>query len=147
MLARVLVALLALFALATLDAKVRAAERPAFVVIVNPNAGTTSADRQFLEDAFLKKVTEWPGGADIHPCDLVPQSRVRRRFSEDVLQRSVEAVKAYWQQRIFSGSDVPPPEFGADQEVVAYVMRHDGGVGYVSADANLGGAKVLTVQY
>ena len=141
-----LFALAILFALLARDATARADGRPVFVVIVNPANHAASADRQFLEDAFLKKVTVWPDGPDIHPADLVPESRVRRKFSEDVLNRSVEAVKAYWQQRIFSGGDVPPPEFGNDEEVVAYVLRHEGGVGYVSGGANLGGAKVLAVR-
>ena len=144
--APLLLALLLLVALVARDGAVRADSRPVFVVIVNPANPAVSAERQFLEDAFLKKVTVWPDGPDIHPADLVPESRVRRKFSEDVLNRSVEAVKAYWQQRIFSGGDVPPPEFGSDEEVVAYVLRHEGGVGYVSGGASLGGAKILAVR-
>jgi ABC-type phosphate transport system substrate-binding protein len=120
--------------------------RPPFVVIVHPRNSDSSADRKFLEDAFLKKVTTWPDGEDIHPADLVADSPVRRRFSEDVLNRSVEAVKAYWQQRIFSGGDVPPPEFESDDEVVRYVAGHEGAVGYVSGAANIGGTKVLGVR-
>jgi len=64
-----------------------------------------------------------------------------------VLKRSVEAVKGYWQQRIFSGHDVPPPEFDSDDDVVKYVLKHEGAVGYVSGNANLNGSKVLTVMW
>jgi ABC-type phosphate transport system substrate-binding protein len=119
---------------------------PVYVVIVNPNNPAGSADRQFLEDAFLKKVTRWPNDEVVRPSDLVANSSVRRKFSDEVLHRSVEAVKGYWQQRIFSGRDVPPPEFDTDDEVVKFVLKHDGGVGYVSGTANLDGTKVLSVK-
>jgi hypothetical protein len=135
-------------ALVALCATVLAQSRPppAYVIIVDPNNSVTSVERKFLEETFLKKITRWPNDDATHPADLAPNSPVRRKFTEDVLNRSVEAVKGYWQQRIFSGRDVPPPEFGSDQEVVDYVLKHAGAVGYVSGTAELGGAKVLTVR-
>ena len=82
----------------------------------------------------------------IRPAVLAPESSVRRAFTRDVLNRSVEAVKGYWQQRIFSGRDVPPPEFQRDDEVVQFVLKHEGGVGYVSGTANVDGCRVLVVR-
>jgi ABC-type phosphate transport system substrate-binding protein len=118
---------------------------PAFLVVVHPSNEASSIDRKFLEDAFLKKVTRWPSDQVIRPVDLAPGSPVRRAFSAEVLNRSVEAIKVYWQQRIFSGRDVPPPELDSDDEVIAYVLKHEGAVGYVSAAASLDGARVLGV--
>jgi ABC-type phosphate transport system substrate-binding protein len=133
-------------ALTVLCAVVRAAPPPPFVVIVNPANPTTTVDQSFLEDAFLKKVTHWPDDEPIKPVDLASSSPVRRRFSEDVVKRSVEAVKGYWQQRIFSGRDVPPPELDSEDDVVKYVLRYRGAVGYVSPSTNLNGSHVLVVR-
>jgi hypothetical protein len=121
--------------------------RVAYQVIVHPNHASDTVDRLFLQDAFLKKVTLWPGGKVIRPADLLTNSPVRRQFTADVLKRSVEAVKSYWQQRIFSGRDVPPPELDTDDDVVKYVLKQEGAVGYVSGNANLNGARVLTVVW
>jgi len=117
-----------------------------YVIIVNPDNPENEVDRQFLEGAFLKKVTRWPSDEVIRPAELVASSPARRRFSQDVLERSVEAVKGYWQQRIFSGRDVPPPEFGTNQEVIDYVLKYVGAIGCVSADANLDRVKILTIK-
>ena len=119
---------------------------PDYVIIVHPTNDATTVERSFLEEAFLKKVTQWPNGEAIRPVDLVPSSPVRRRFSEQILNRSVEAVKGYWQQRIFSGRDIPPPELETDDDVVAFVLKHEGGIGYVSGGATLHGAKPLDVK-
>lgn len=136
-------------ALSVLCATVSAQQRPApapYLVIVNPRNGTTELDRRFLEDAFLKKITSWPDNEVIRPADLAADSPVRRAFTRDVLNRSVEAVKEYWQQRIFSGRDVPPPEFQHDGDVVQYVLKHDGGIGYVSGTADVEGCKIIALK-
>ena len=119
---------------------------PVYVVIVHPKNPSTVVTRGFLEDAFLKKITRWPNDQVIRPVDLVASSPVRRKFTEDVLSRSVEGVKGYWQQRIFSGRDVPPPELDNDEDVVRYVLKHEAAVGYVSGRANLGEAKTVDVK-
>jgi hypothetical protein len=143
--ATILGLMLALIALAATVSAQEAAS-PAYRVVVHPSNRMTLIERKFLEDAFLKKTTRWPQQTVIRPVDLAVRLPTRRRFSREVLDRSVAAVKAYWQQRIFSGRDVPPPEFDSDDKVIDYVLRHEGAVGYVSGAANLRGAKVVTVS-
>jgi ABC-type phosphate transport system substrate-binding protein len=135
-------------AMSALAATVLAESRPPapYLLIVNPGNAATALDRGFLEDVFLKKVTRWPNDDGIRPADLTSGSAVRQRFTEDVLKRSVDAVKGYWQQRIFSGRDVPPPEFEADDDVVKFVLKYPGAIAYVSASANLNGSKVVAVR-
>ena len=132
--------------LLVLPCSVVVAEAPPYRVIVNPNNVTTSIERKFLADAFLKKTTRWGNGDLIRPIDLVPDAAARRRFSDDVIKRSVEAVKSYWQQQLFSGRDVPPPELETDEEVVKYVLKNPGAVGYVSGTASVGGAKIVSIR-
>lgn len=119
---------------------------PEFRVIVNPDNPSTGLSRDFLIDAFLKRTTRWNDGETIRPVDQRPDSPVRRRFSELILQRSVAAVKSYWQQRIFSGRELPPPELDSDEAVVNYVVKHRGAVGYVSGAAKLERAKLVQIQ-
>jgi ABC-type phosphate transport system substrate-binding protein len=131
---------------ATVFGQQRPASSPAFVVIVNARNPVTAVDRSFVEDAFLKKVTTWSGGEVIRPVDLPADSSVRRTFTHAVLNRSVEAVKGYWQQRIFSGRDVPPPELETDEDVVRFVLKYEGGIGYVSGTSRVDGCKVVGIQ-
>ena len=130
----------------TAGAWVSADEASGFRVVVHPSNPATSLSRTFLQDAFLKRIKRWPNDEVLRPVDLEARSSVRKSFSKQVLGRSVHAVRAYWQQRIFSGRDVPPPELPNDQEVIAYVLRHAGAVGYVSTGADLKGAKTVGVR-
>jgi ABC-type phosphate transport system substrate-binding protein len=118
----------------------------AFHVIVNPANAMVSADRKFIAEAFLKKVTRWPNDDLIRPVDQESRATVRQVFSDGVLKRSVAAIKSYWQQMVFSGTGVPPPELDSEAEVVKFVLKNRGAVGYVSAGMNLQGAKILTLR-
>jgi ABC-type phosphate transport system substrate-binding protein len=124
----------------------RAESAMSYRIIVNPTYVGDAVDRAFIAQAFLKKVHRWPNGDAIQPVDLNPGSATRRQWSTEYLGRSVQAVKSYWQQMIFSGRDLPPPEIDRDDDVVSYVLRKQGGIGYVSAGTNVRGAKVLVVR-
>jgi hypothetical protein len=119
---------------------------PEFRIVVHPSNAVPSVQRSFLADALLKKVTRWEHGEQIKPADLLPATAARRSFSERVLKRSVGAVRSYWQQKIFSGRDVPPPELASDDEVLVFVAKHPGAVGYVSGAAKLKGVKELSIK-
>lgn len=119
---------------------------PPYRVIVHPHTSTGSVDRAFLAEVFLKKVSRWSNGEVIMPVDLAGDSSVRRKFSEDVLKRSPAAVRSYWQQLIFSGRNIPPPELDTDQAVIAYVAKHRGAIGYVSGGCSVDAVKVLSVR-
>src|SRR5688500_7955844 len=137
--------LTAAFLLITLTAPAGAQES-AYRVIVHPENGVREVERKFLSDAFLKKTTGWPGGEQVRPVARPADSPIRRRFSQHVLGRTLPAVKSYWQQLIFSGRDVPPPELDTEDKVVEYVRKNRGAIGYVSPQADVSGVKVLSIQ-
>lgn len=117
-----------------------------YVVIVHPDNPQATVSREFLAEAFLKRKTSWSDGEAIRPVDLEPGASARQKFSQDVLKRSVTAVRSYWQQIIFSGRGVPPTELQSEEDAVRFVLRERGGLAYVSPSAQLGRAKALTVR-
>ena len=119
---------------------------PGYRVIVNTSNPVITVERRFLADLFLKKVTRWPSGGGARPVDQPAESSVRRRFCDEVIGRPLDAVRSYWQQQVFSGRDVPPPELDGDDEVVRYVLKYPGAVGYVSTAADVRGVRVLGVR-
>ncbi len=117
-----------------------------FYLIVHPSNPVTSVDRGLLLDMFLRKTTRWPNEQVVRPIDLPTNSPTRERFSSEALGRSVSAVKAYRLQVIFSGHGVPPPELDSDEQVVRFVARTEGAIGYVSATAKIEGAKMISLK-
>lgn len=117
-----------------------------YKIIVHPGNPATAIDRQFLRDAYLRKTNDWAGGAEILPIDLTARYSVRERFGHDVLKKTPSQLKNYWNQQIFSGKGVPPPEADTADSVVSYVLANPGAVGYVPLDADTREAKVIKVK-
>ncbi len=117
-----------------------------FVVIVNESNPMTDIGRDDLSKIFLKRSTSWPSGKTIVPVDLPIEDASRDAFSRAVLHKTINAVRAYWQQQIFSGRDVPPVEKSSEAEVLTAVKSEADAIGYVSAASILPpGVKRLTV--
>jgi ABC-type phosphate transport system substrate-binding protein len=111
----------------------------AFVVIVHPSVTGTSARRADVAAVFLKKASRWSGGGGLAvPVDQSATSTVRIAFCEGVLRQPVAQVVQYWQQQMFSAARLQPPTVkGTDAEVIAFVAKNAGAVGYVTAGATL----------
>ncbi len=116
-----------------------------YKVIVNSSNPVTSLGTAYVSDLFLGKIGRWDHGEDVATVDQSARSSVRTQVSRSVHHKSVAAVKSHWQQRIFSGRGVPPPEFGSDAEVVAFVQQDPGAIGYVSISASLDTVKVVEI--
>ncbi|MDF2772117.1 MAG: hypothetical protein K0S86_1611 [Geminicoccaceae bacterium] len=108
-----------------------------FVVIVNDQNAVSAMPRAQVSRYFLKKISRWDSGAVAMPVDLPADSPVREAFTRRVLAKSVTSVKAYWQQQIFSGREVPPPEKPSDDAVLEFVRMHAAAIAYVSPNVVL----------
>ncbi len=129
--------LVALVAVVALGAPPAAAQQGGYVVIVNESNSILALTTQELSKIFFKKAQRWPDGNDVVPVDLPEGAAVREAFSAAVHGKSVNAVRAYWQQQIFSGRAVPPTEKASDEQVVAFVRTTPGAIGYVSGGATI----------
>lgn len=117
-----------------------------FAVVVNANNPVASISKEELAKLFLKKSASWQSGQSVAAVELPMSAKAREAFARDVLGKSMSQLKAYWQQMIFSGRDVPLPEKPSDADVLAFVRANPNAIGYVSPGADLGrGVKVVTV--
>lgn len=118
-----------------------------FLVIVNVENPTDSASRSAVSRMFLKRAGEWRKGFKAQPVDQLEASRVREVFSRRILGRAASEVEQYWQSEIFSGRNIPPPKKVSEAEVVSFVAKRPGAIGYVSPSTPLPPqVKVLRIQ-
>jgi ABC-type phosphate transport system substrate-binding protein len=122
------------------------AEDARFKIVVHPKNPISTIDRDLLRNMFLKKRVVWGNGETIRPIDLSSKFTVREQFTRKVLKKTPAQLKTYWNQQIFSGKGVPPPEASAPADVIKYVLAHPGAVGYVPVDVELDDVKVVEVK-
>lgn len=115
-----------------------AEEEISFKVLVNASSPTVELTKKETSKLFLKKIKRWKENNEaVLPVDQVEDSPVREQFSEEIHGKKVSSIKAYWQKQIFSGRGVPPPEKASDEEVLKYVEKNVGAIGYVSESTEI----------
>jgi hypothetical protein len=108
------------------------------VIVVNAANPVRTLTRDRLSKIFLREVITWDDGVEILPVDQIDKTAAHAVFTRQVLDRSVIALKRYWQERIFSGNESPPPDRVTDGDVLTYVRSNPGAIGYVLEGQNLG---------
>lgn len=122
------------------------ASAQSYKIIVNNSNSVSSLSKKEVSDLFMKKSTKWPSGVAVTPVDLVANSSVREAFSSNVHNKAVSAIRNYWQQAAFSGAATAPPEKSNDNEVIEYVKRNPGAIGYISSGASADGVKTISIN-
>jgi ABC-type phosphate transport system substrate-binding protein len=123
------------------------AEAQGFQIIVNVANPASELKKDEVAKIFLKTITKWGSGVVTAPCGNGGSKSVTDAFAKAVLGKSASALESYWQQQIFAGKDVPPPEKKTDADVIAFVQATPGAIGYVASSATLSsGVKAVKVN-
>ena len=109
---------------------------PTFQVIVHPEVEGTQIRREVLSSIFLREVGSWGDGGRIQPVDQSLRSPVRATFSEYVLNEPAEGIHALWRRKMNEGVK-PPKVRSSDAEVIDFVAKTQGSIGYVSLSTPL----------
>lgn len=103
-----------------------------FTVIVHPAVEGAQIPRAVLSSLFLLEIRRWGDGQEVRPVDRSIRSTVRTAFTREVLSMPVDGLQRYWNARIMKGM-MPPPVRETDGDVVEFVARTKGAIGYVSS--------------
>jgi len=122
------------------------ADAQTYKVIVNNANETESVSKKELSMVFLKKKKQWDNGVAITPVEHPVRAELRASFSKDVFNKSVDAMRSYWQRAIFSGLATAPVEKPTDREIVEFVKNNEGAIGYVSTATSTVGVKTLVIK-
>lgn len=120
-------------------------QAPAFQLIAHPSVHVTSLRRAHVAEVFLKTRVKWDDGRRIFPVDQPIRSAIRAAFLKAVYDKEPRLILRYWQRKIFSGRGHPPPELRSEEEVIEYVRKTPGAIGYVAAGTAPEGVRVIEV--
>ncbi len=114
-------------------------------IIANPGVNLTSVSVDELKRIFLITKTTFDDGSRAEPV-LAKGGATHETFVRAYLGKTDSALETYYRSLVFTGKGSMPKMFASEAEVVAYVAKTKGAVGYVSAGASPSGVKVLDVK-
>ena len=115
------------------------------VFIVNPDGADASISAEAAKAILLGNKIKWDGGGLIKLAVLT-QGDAHEKIMHEYVQRSADQFDKYWKKMVFSGKGMMPVQAASDADLVAYVAKTPGAIGYVSAASVTGAVKVLPVK-
>ena len=113
-------------------------------VIANTSVTTDFISAGELKRIYLLQTRKLKDGSVVEPV-LQKRGSVHDAFSRQFLDRDGEEIRTYYHGVVFTGKGSMPRELNSDEEMVSYVERTRGTIGYVSSGANTDGVRVLAL--
>lgn len=114
-------------------------------VIANRSIGASEVSLEELKGVFLATRTSLSDGSHVEPV-LEKDGPVHEAFLKGYLSKSDAALQTYYRSLVFTGKGSMPKMLATDAEVVAYVAKTKGAIGYVSVGASTAGVKTLDIK-
>jgi len=113
-------------------------------VIANGSVKADMISANEVKSVFLEEYNSLRDGTHVEPV-LEKDGPVHEAFLHEYLGGTDDDLQNYYRALVFSGRGSMPKQLGSDAEVVAYVARTKGAIGYVSAEAIGEDVKTLTI--
>src|ERR1700733_4077638 len=113
-------------------------------LIANPSVKADTISAGELKKVFLEERITLGDGTHVEPV-LEKDGPVHEAFLRECLGGTDEDLQNYYRALVFSGRGSMPKELGSDEEVVAYVEKTRGAIGYVSVRTNTDRVKILII--
>lgn len=121
-----------LLALLAISLSVPASLRAELVVIAHPESRVSELTRSELINIFMGRYRKLPSGIAALPVDLGP---LRAKFYRELVNKDMAEINSYWARLMFSGQASPPLQIDTQKDLLDYVRRNPGAIGFVdSAD-------------
>lgn len=114
-------------------------------LIANSDVQQETLSTSDVKNIFLGKKIRWKSGARI-TFFISEEKSVHKAFLKTYIGKSAAQYQKIWRSRLFGGSGKAPKFSGNDQEMVTAVSQTSGAIGYISAGADIGKAKILSVH-
>ena len=122
-----------------------AAANDDLVIIANPELSGNSIKQRDLQRIYLGKQTQWKDDTSIVPV-MLKSGPLYDEFIEGYLDRSVQRFVTYWRQMVFTGKGIPPKSFASESDLVDFVARTPGAVGFASTSSVTTEVRVIPVD-
>jgi ABC-type phosphate transport system substrate-binding protein len=114
------------------------------LIIANENVRAEEIDKRELQKMFLGRSSEF-GGQRVVLATLRGGSS-HKNFMASYLQMTPHQFTNHWRKIVFSGTGKEPTSFESEAELVAFISKTPGAIGYISSSTAHSGVKALSVN-
>jgi ABC-type phosphate transport system substrate-binding protein len=134
-----------LFALALLAFLIPTAYAQEAVFVVNPGVTETSITPEDAKAILLGNKARWESSGNIKLI-VQTESALNEKVIRDFTQRTPDQFDKYWKKLLFTGKAVMPIQAKTDAEVIDFVSKTPGAMGYAAKESVTDKVKVITIK-
>lgn len=97
-------------------------------IVMHPDSLVVSLDRAQLINIYMGRYRQLPTGKAALPVDL---NALKERFYRALVNKDLAEINSYWARLVFSGQVAPPLQLESAAEVLDYVRRNPGALGFI----------------
>ena len=114
-------------------------------IVANPSVTANSLSLAELKSVYLQEKNALVDGTHVQPV-LAKGGAAHEAFLRQYLDKSDPALQIYYRSLVFTGKGSMPKLVHSESEMLTYVAKTKGAIGYVSASAAVEGVKVLDLK-
>jgi ABC-type phosphate transport system substrate-binding protein len=133
------------FLLACLIAAAMPAFAADFIVVVHPGVPVDSLNKEDLKAILLGDKTEWSNGKPIKIV-VLEEGAAHKAFLQEVLGKTPVQFDNYWKKLVFTGKAAAPKTFSDSQQLIDFVSKQAGAIGYAAPSAASTSVKTVKVE-
>jgi len=114
-------------------------------VVANASVGVSEISADELKRVFLGAKSALSDGSAVEPV-LLQSGAAHELFLKEYVGKTDAALRNHFKSLVFTGKGSMPKSFASDADVVAYVAKTKGAIGYVGNAAAAAGVKRLSVK-
>ena len=115
-------------------------------IVANPSVRADSVTPAELRSVFLEDRRSLSDGSHVEPV-LAKGGAAHDAFLRQYVGKSDDDLRTHYRTLVFTGTGAMPKFFDSDADIVHYVARTKGAIGYVSGDFPTAGVKVLVISH
>lgn len=114
------------------------------VFITNETAPAT-VTKDDVKNILLGTKTKWDSGTLIKVAVLA-EGAIYDTVIQQYAERTPDQFERFWKKQVFTGKGIAPESFKTDAEVLAYVAKTPGAIGFIGSDTAAAGVKIVKVE-
>ena len=115
------------------------------LIIANRSIPVDGLKRTTVANIYKAEETKWNNGETIIVV-MHKKGLIHNKFAQDIVGITHTRLRDIWRKVIFTGLGRPPRIFRNEPDLVEYVSKTNGAIGYISASTPHKGVKVISIK-
>ncbi len=121
------------------------AEASVVTVVCNESVTADKLTKDNIQEMFMGRKTRWNDGQKI-VLSTLKEGPAHEAFLNEYVESTPQQFLTHWKKQVYTGRGKMPMSFNTTQELIDFVKKNPGAIGYVPSAEYQNQAKSITIE-